>query len=143
MPEEQREIILHVSRLANPQAAEVLMFEIHHGKKAEKGQVFIPLTNEQADNLEGFNRTHKPGYATLTLLHDQKRIKWNKFYPLGMETKEKKPTGMGIGSRIHHAIIEYLAKNYQLQQYTLVHDRPSDSRKKQLRLMGITYTTPY
>ncbi len=144
MPEEQRGIILHVDRhelgLLN---LEIVRFKMHTGHKAEKGQVFIPLTNEQADSLEGFNRTHKtePGYASLTLLHGEKRINWNKFYPFG--TKKQGPTGMGIGSRIHHAIVEYLAKNYQLDKYTVLHVLVSNSARKQLSRIGIEQTAPH
>ncbi|MFH1246826.1 MAG: hypothetical protein V1644_00450, partial [Candidatus Micrarchaeota archaeon] len=84
-----------------------------------RNRIPIQLSREQIERLrdirQRFPRQKSLKDAIILVNEQKKTVKLLTFYPLaeGSVRKELLPTGSGIGSKVYHALIEYLADNFK------------------------------
>lgn len=120
----------------------LLSFEFRLGvKPAEerRGEVFVPLPAQDVAAIRTFltergrSETDEVGHVRLTI--GPTHIHWEKFYPLGAGRALLNLRRRGIGSRVHHVVVEHLADNYRERE--IYHSTVSEDRKTQLKAMDI------
>ena len=149
MPE-RKGLVINSDYLLTP--SNEISFVITAGKR-EEGKIFVPLTGEQFNALEAYQKSSREGFCKVVLSHGKKLIEWKSFFPLGaIDTREMEkkhearaaPRRLGIGSLAHYAITEYLCRKHGLQDYQIKHEpSASDERIRHLRSMGIDYSRTY
>ncbi|MBI4406381.1 hypothetical protein HY571_00520 [Candidatus Micrarchaeota archaeon] len=101
-------------------------------------RMFIPITGSQRRAVESLSKVSREGRAKVDIHPEEKRIYWVSFYPFGHSQIQRR---RGIGTRIHRAVVEYLAKRFK--GYRITHDYVFPERAKQLAAMGIKENTDY
>lgn len=122
-------------------------FTLERGRQKRNSAetLFIPLRANQAEALrryrEAVPETRAPGLVRFHLHHGgDTHLKELEFYPFGEHNYavegEFKPTRLGIGTLVHHAVVEHLAKRFP--GHVISHSPGTlVPRQKQLLEMGI------
>ncbi|MFH0713979.1 MAG: hypothetical protein V1722_04850 [Candidatus Micrarchaeota archaeon] len=140
-------LVCQVSKTRDSQNTHALRFDLFLGSRrpANVPGFSILLNKLQATKLEKLQADKKAaglgdklvGYAHLHL-EPRKTIRWTAFRPFGSSIAAVRnvPTRYGIGTIVHGAITEYLAKQYP--RHRIRHDAVvSWPRQQQLTAMGI------
>ncbi|MFH1246827.1 MAG: hypothetical protein V1644_00455 [Candidatus Micrarchaeota archaeon] len=122
-------------------------FRLESNLKPREERIIVPLPAHNIRAIVRFlkSRGHSAsdGTGSVALHYDDKRITLGRFMPLGTYNK-KGPFRKGIGTRVHHAIVEHLAET--LKGRTIKHQsREKLSRRRilQLEAMGVDITREY
>ncbi len=102
---------------------------------------FIPLSETQRTSLENIVKPRGASYyigsARVRVSPESRHITWETFYP------RFKLNRKGIGTRIHSAMVEYLARKFAGHTISHHKDDITYERTEQLKAMGINPSQQY
>ena len=119
-----------------------------HRKKpiVSQDNMFIPLSPTQAKKfgaiMQGTGWKKRVSTAGGMIHHSDRHVSMFEFYPLGKGPANHKAVRIGIGTKVHHGIAEYLRQRQPT--YTVAWEgRVEYKMRRQLKKIGLRHGTKY